>query len=114
MSIKQKLLAVFLTVVCLGIVFYTIFTYSDNNILPTELKTNNDYEYILDHPPIAKERYKIINIVYENKNVYAIVHLDNGNLKVIQINEAYIDPSLIDINTGFLYRENNQIYIKAE
>jgi len=78
----------------------------------TGIKENNIY--LLEAISGMNERYKIVNIVYSNSIVYAIVHLDNGNIKVIPIEEAWIDPELKNVNEGYLYRENNQIYIRAK
>ena len=114
MSVKQKLLAATLSVLFLGIAFFLLFT-NYNEFLFIEGQQNvNDKYLITNSMPVASERYKIINIVFENEEVYAIVHLDNGNIKLIQFSEAYIDPTLKNILEGYLYRENGQIYIKAE
>lgn len=117
MSVKQKLLATILTVVFLGMAFYLIFiNYGELNLLNDidQAAHQSDHKYIIHDMPLTKEKYKIINIVYENDEVYAIVYLDNGNIKLIQFHEAYIDPGLKNILEGYLYRENGQIYIKAE
>lgn len=114
MSVKQKLLAVFLSVVFLGMAFYLIFmNYGEMDMLQ-DIKNNEKVNYIIDNTPTTVERYKIINITYEEQEIYAIVYLDNGNIRLIKFSEAWIDPNLKNINEGYLYRENGQIYIRTE
>lgn len=117
MSVKQKLLATILTVAFLAVVFYIVFIYFDECYILTNIDQvthpANDI-YIIHEVPLNKERYKIINIIYEGKKIYAIVHLDNGNIKLVPFSEAYIEPGLTNVLEGYLYRENGQIYIKKE
>ena len=70
--------------------------------------------FIITGDPKVNERYKIINIIYADNRIFAIVHLDNGNIMVLPISEAWIDPELKNLNEGYLYRENNQIYIRVK
>ena len=115
MSVKQKLLAVTLSVLFLGMAFFLLFTnYNEFLFIEGRLNNVNDKYLITETTYASSERYKIINIIFENEEVYAIVHLDNGNIKLIQFSEAYIEPTLKNILEGYLYRENGQIYIKAE
>lgn len=77
--------------------------------------TTDDKEInITNTIPYSLEKYKIVNIQYEHDKIYAIVVLDNGNIRIIEINDVYIDPNLKNINEGYLYRDSMQIYIKAE
>ena len=117
MSIKQKFIAILLSVIFIGLTIY--FIVYNQAALVTEIENADDKKeeespYLLKNTPTTLERYKIINIVYDNQHIYAILHLDNGNIRVLQINEAYIDPVLKNINEGYLYRDNVQIYIKPE
>jgi len=116
MSLKQKLIAVILSVLLLGTSFYLLFiTYNQSETINRmEAEVTATSPYILNTNQTAKERYKIMNIIYEKDVVYAIIHLDNGNIKIIQIDEAFVDPSLNNLNDGYLYRENGQIYIRAQ
>ena len=79
-----------------------------------EQLTEDDSSFIIRANPQTNERYKIINIVYTNNHIFAIVHLDNGNIMVLPISEAWVDPELKNLNDGYLYRENNQIYIRVK
>lgn len=114
MTLKQKFIAVMLSVIFIGSAIYLVLLNYNQSILINSFESSINDEYILDTIPTTVERYKIINIVYAQNKVYAIIHLDNGNIKVVQINEAYIDSNLKNINEGYLYRDNVQIYIKAE
>ena len=112
MTLKQKFIAVFLSIMFIGITMYLLMNYEqiiDNNAIVKS-------QYIIDTVPNTTERYKIVNIIYDHNydKIYAVLHLDNGNFRVLQIEEAYIDPSLKNVNEGYLYRENMQIYIRKE
>ena len=116
MSLKQKMIAVILSVLLLGTSFYLLFiTYNQSAAIDRmEAEVTAPSPYILNTSQTSKERYKIMNIIYEKDVVYAIIHLDNGNIKVVQLDEAFVDPTLKNLNEGYLYRENGQIYIRAQ
>lgn len=112
MNIKQKLIAIILISIFIVLTTYLIARYNNVEIIRTPEEKQNPY--IIDPIPSGVERYKIINITYTEDQVIAIVHLDNGNIKIISLEEAYIDPKLKNVLDGYLYRDNGQIYIKAE
>ena len=120
MSLKQKFIAVFLAVIFIVIGTYLlIINYGQAKLIKdieNEEITENQSASIYSLPSSysGQERYKIMNIVYSHNTVYAIIHLDNGNIKVLKITEAYVDPDLNDLNCGYLYRENGQIYIRSK
>ena len=93
--------------------YYLFINYELIKLINSPIITNNDIN-ITNNTPSILEKYKIINIQYNDNTIYAIVALSNGNLRIIEFNEAYIDPNLKNINEGFLYRDSMQIYIKAE
>ena len=118
MTLKQKIIATILSVLLIGIAFYLVFVkYADTSLQQFENDYTNEKQQnhvILTTIPTTLERYKILNIVYEHEHIYAILHCDNGNLCVLPIAEAFIDPDLKNVNEGFLYREAGQIYIRAK
>lgn len=114
MTIKQKFIAVFLSVIFISITVYLLLNYERVDMLDSLEELSNSSPYLINTPANTIERYKIINIVYDHEKVYAVVHMENGNIRVLQITEAYIDPELKNINEGYLYRDSMQIYIRKE
>lgn len=114
----QKLIAIILSIIFIGLTAYYFILYNQASLIlgleQAESQKVEDSTYLLPNTPNTLERYKIINIIYDTQHVYAILHLDNGNIKVLEITEAYIDPALKNINEGYLYRDNMQIYIRPE
>lgn len=111
-SLKQKIIVAVLLIVTIAAGIYLLVNYELINIIDPAI---NDEEIDITHiVPHSLEKYKIIDIQYTDNKIYAIIALDNGNIRIIEINDVYIDPNLKNINEGFLYRDSMQIYIKAE
>lgn len=110
MTIRQKIIAGILSLI---FIFMTIFLLNNYESFD-DISLSSSTEYEINTIPTTVEKYKIMNVVYEKNNIYAILHLDNGNVKILKITEAYIDPNLKNINEGYLYRDGLQIYIRKE
>ena len=116
MPIMQKIIVIVITILVIIGACYFFINYEIMSSITTIEKdiTNDDNINITNIVPTTLEKYKIINIEHQRNRVYAIVHLSNGNIKIIEFTEAYIDPNLKNINEGYLYRDGQQIYIRAE
>ena len=114
MSLKQKIIASILLIIVIAAACYLLINYELIKIIEPPIIDNEDNINITHTIPQTLEKYKIVNIQYANDKIYAIIALSNGNIRIIEFNEAYIDPSLKNINEGYLYRDSIQIYIKAE
>jgi len=113
MSLKQKVLVAILLIITIVAGIYLLINYELIHIIDPVANDTDDIN-ITHIVPHSLEKYKILNIQYNNNKIYAIVALDNGNIRIIEFNDAYIDPNLKNINDGFLYRDSMQIYIKSK
>lgn len=91
-----------------------LFTLNEVNSEAEEVKQEDQtHNYQLAEVYYTNERYRILAIEIYKDNVYAILCLDNGQIKYIQLTSVAIQ-NVTDIKNAYLYRENGQIYIRQE
>lgn len=110
-----------ITGIALGLIItaITIWTVTNKNISIAGSGAVTNIPRLENPTVMGTERYKIIGSVMipkENKKdeleIGMIIHLDDGRTRVIAIPQAAREPELINVNEGYLYRVNGQIYLK--